>query len=66
MVCTIEVDLAYADLSCYYDYVANAINFVVDGGNTAEGIVNLRVNVSFWDVGKGATRSESGNRPSLF
>ncbi|MCB0084401.1 MAG: hypothetical protein KDE47_25850, partial [Caldilineaceae bacterium] len=44
---TISTDLAYADLSCYYDFVANALTFSVVGGNRAKGVANLWANVEF-------------------
>ena len=37
----VGVDLAYRDLSCYYDRLLRALDFVVTGGNGAKGIVNL-------------------------
>lgn len=37
----IGVDLAYGDLSCYYDRLLRALDFVVTGGNGAQGIANL-------------------------
>lgn len=44
---TIKVDIAYADLSCYYDFIANAISFVVTGGDKASGVANLQAAISF-------------------
>lgn len=44
---SVAVDMAYADLSCYYDFVADAINFTVVGAKTARGVANLRAGVSF-------------------
>jgi hypothetical protein len=46
----ITTDLAYADLSCYYDYVADVLSFVVHGGNTATGVANLQAHVSFAEL----------------
>ena len=43
----LNTDLAYADLSCYYDYFADALNFVVTGGKQAVGVANLNAEVSF-------------------
>lgn len=43
----LTTDLAYADLSCYYDYVVGALSFVVIGGDKAKGVANLRAEVSF-------------------
>jgi lipopolysaccharide transport system ATP-binding protein len=43
----VAIDLAYADLSCYYDYIANAINFTVTGARRARGVANLCASVSF-------------------
>lgn len=43
----LNTDLAYADLSCYYDYYAGALDFVVTGGNRARGVANLNAEVSF-------------------
>jgi ABC-type polysaccharide/polyol phosphate transport system ATPase subunit len=46
----LATDLAYTDLSCYYDYFANAITFLVTSGNRAKGIANLNAEVSFNQV----------------
>ncbi len=44
---TVNIDLAYADLSCYYDFIANALNFTVIGAKHAKGVANLRADVAF-------------------
>ncbi len=44
---SLTTDLAYADLSCYYDYVADALSFVVTDGGQAKGIANLQADISF-------------------
>jgi lipopolysaccharide transport system ATP-binding protein len=44
---TVNIDLAYADLSCYYDFIANALNFTVIGAKNAKGVANLRADVTF-------------------
>lgn len=43
------VDLAYADLSCYYDRMERAVDLVVTGGDGARGTAGLRA--SFTVVG---------------
>lgn len=43
----LTVDLAYSDLSCYYDYVADALHFAIADGKRAKGIANLEANVEF-------------------
>jgi lipopolysaccharide transport system ATP-binding protein len=43
----INTDLAYSDLSCYYDYLANAQSFVVTGGSKARGVADLKAEVIF-------------------
>lgn len=43
----LATDLAYADLSCYYDYVASAMSFVVTGADQAKGVANLDAEVIF-------------------
>lgn len=35
------VDLAYSDLSCYYDRLVRALDFVVTGGDGAQGVANM-------------------------
>lgn len=61
---TTTVDLAYADLSCYYDYLANAASFVVVDASTASGTANLRAEVSF-DEGAGTLAMDGlGGRES--
>ena len=58
------MDLAYADLSCYYDYLANAASFVVVDASTASGTANLRAEVSF-DEGAGTLAMDGlGGRES--
>lgn len=37
----ITTDLAYADLSCYFDYYADAVSFLVIQGDKATGMANL-------------------------
>lgn len=44
---TISTDLAYTDLSCYYDFVANALTFSVIGASQAKGVANLWARVEF-------------------
>jgi hypothetical protein len=44
---TLATDLAYADLSCYYDYMGDALNFVVTDGGDSKGVANLDAQVSF-------------------
>lgn len=44
---SLTTDLAYADLSCYYDYVADALSFVVTGGGQVKGVANLQADISF-------------------
>lgn len=44
---SVTIDLAYADLSCYYDYLPNAVNFTVMGANNAKGVANLAADVLF-------------------
>jgi lipopolysaccharide transport system ATP-binding protein len=46
----LATDLAYSDLSCYYDYVANALSFVVVGGSRAKGVADLKAEISFSDL----------------
>jgi lipopolysaccharide transport system ATP-binding protein len=43
----LATDLAYADLSCYYDFIAEALNLVVVNGNKAKGVANLNAEVEF-------------------
>jgi lipopolysaccharide transport system ATP-binding protein len=43
----INTDLAYSDLSRYYDYLVNAISFVIAGGSNAKGVANLNAEVTF-------------------
>lgn len=38
----VGLDLAYADLSCYYDRIVRAVDFVVTSGDGAGGIADLR------------------------
>ncbi|MBX2998557.1 MAG: ABC transporter ATP-binding protein [Caldilineaceae bacterium] len=44
---SLSTDLAYADLTCYYDYFADALNFVVTGSSASRGVVNLGAEISF-------------------
>lgn len=46
----LTTDLAYADLSCYYDYVPNALSFVVTNSSRSKGVANLGAEVSFQRV----------------
>ncbi len=43
----LATDLAYTDLSCYYDYMANALSFIVTDGSRAKGVADLKVELSF-------------------
>jgi hypothetical protein len=44
---SLSTDLAYEDLTCYYDYFADALSFVVTGSGASRGVVNLAAEVSF-------------------
>lgn len=44
---SLGTDLAYADLSFYYDFIANALNFVVENDERARGVANLNANITF-------------------
>jgi hypothetical protein len=46
------VDLAYNDLSRYYDRMDNALSFVVTGGNGARGVANLQARFEVVNVHK--------------
>ncbi|MCB0178012.1 MAG: ABC transporter ATP-binding protein [Anaerolineae bacterium] len=52
----LTTDLAYNDLSCYYDYVADALSFVVVASDPAKGIANLQTDVSFEMIESQAVR----------
>ncbi len=58
---TVKVDLAYADLSCYYDYLPNAATFVVDGRQGAKGESNLFAEIEIEHLPAGQTGPESIN-----
>jgi len=44
---SLTTDLAYADLSCYYDFLADALSFVVTGSGQVKGVANLQADISF-------------------
>lgn len=43
----LTTDLAYADLSCYYDIIPDAVVFVVDGDSKAKGLAQLNATITF-------------------
>ncbi len=47
---SIGVDLAYADLSRYYDRLVRAMDFVVTGGNGSRGIANLEARIDIVEI----------------
>lgn len=44
------VDLAYCDLSYYYDRMVRALDFVVTGGDGSGGVANLKASFSVVEV----------------
>ncbi len=52
----LATDLAYSDLSLYYDFYPDALSFLVVGGDKAKGMVNLNAGVSFEPVHQSAER----------
>jgi hypothetical protein len=47
---SLGVDLAYADLSCYYDRMVRAVDFVVTGGSGSRGVADLQAEIEVKEV----------------